>query len=114
VSFLNREGDLLVSHEQRLSLIYYKTYWTDTFDYYRIKRPEGIVVKEEPTGDNEAWAEPIFSNYKVKEVLITEQIFDEMKDKHNQEEERDSNNVQNLLHPRKKSSHQVNIDKRAL
>ena len=33
VCFYNAQGDILVSHEQRVSLILYARYKTETFDY---------------------------------------------------------------------------------
>lgn len=39
--FLNAEGDLLVSHSQRISYIKFTAYWTKIFDYY------GITVSRE-------------------------------------------------------------------
>lgn len=40
IVFLNQEGDLLVSHEQRLSLVKLETYWTKVFDYYGVTRAD--------------------------------------------------------------------------
>lgn len=34
VCFLNAQGDLLVSHAQRISFIQFETYWTTTFSHY--------------------------------------------------------------------------------
>lgn len=44
ITFLNSEGDLLVSHAQRISKIKMTEYWTKTFDYYGITKSS-----EEPT-----------------------------------------------------------------
>jgi len=36
ICFLNERGDLLVSHDTRLSHIKFEAYWTRIFDYYGI------------------------------------------------------------------------------
>jgi WD40 repeat protein len=36
VCFINAQGDLIVSHNQRLSYIKFETYWTTTFSHYGI------------------------------------------------------------------------------
>ena len=33
-AFMNKEGDLLVSHVQRISKIKFATYWTSSFTHY--------------------------------------------------------------------------------
>ncbi len=44
VCFLNDQGDLLVSHNQRISKIEFSAYWTKTFDYFGVTRS-----KDDPT-----------------------------------------------------------------
>ena len=34
VCFLNNEGDILISHASRISLLRFSSYWTKIFDYY--------------------------------------------------------------------------------
>jgi hypothetical protein len=36
ICFQNPKGDLLVSHENRVSLIKLETYWTRIFDYFGV------------------------------------------------------------------------------
>ena len=36
ICFLNPGGDLLVSHDSRISHLHFKTYWTKVFDYFGI------------------------------------------------------------------------------
>jgi len=36
ICFLNQFGDLLISHESRISHLRFKTYWTRLFDYYGV------------------------------------------------------------------------------
>lgn len=59
--FLNGNGDLLISHSQRISLIKFETYWTKIFDHYGI-------TKAEPT-ENSSQVDPDESD---KEIVIEE------------------------------------------
>ena len=36
VCFLNTKGDILISHDKRISKINFETYWTKLFDYYGV------------------------------------------------------------------------------
>lgn len=38
VCFLNTRGDLLVSHEERISVIKFETYWTKSFDHFGLTK----------------------------------------------------------------------------
>jgi WD40 repeat protein len=38
VCFLNTRGDLLVSHEERISVIKFDTYWTKSFDHFGLTK----------------------------------------------------------------------------
>jgi len=36
VCFLNKNGDLLISHASRVSRLRFETYWTKVFDYFGV------------------------------------------------------------------------------
>ena len=57
VCFYNAEGDILVSHEKRVSLITYSRYKTSSFDY--------VIESREP----------------VKLTLVTDELFDHLRAK---------------------------------
>lgn len=61
VCFLNREGDILVAHEQRISKIRYETYWTSSFTNF------GFTDLDEP----------IHLRYKEMEATIETEMFDD-------------------------------------
>ena len=57
VCFYNADGDILVSHEKRVSLINYQRYKTSSFDY--------VIESREP----------------VKLILVTDELFDHLRAK---------------------------------
>jgi len=61
VCFLNQQGDILVSHVQRISKIRYDAYWTSSFTHF------GFT----------STADPIHVNYKEKEATIETEFFDD-------------------------------------
>ena len=61
VCFLNKEGDILVSHESRISQIRYQTYWTSSFTNF------GFTATDDP----------IHLKYKETEATIETEMFDD-------------------------------------
>jgi len=51
---LNTEGDLLVSHAQRISHIKFQTYWTKIFDYYGITKSKDDPILAELAKEDES------------------------------------------------------------
>ncbi len=61
ISFMNKEGDLLVSHVQRISKIKFATYWTSSFTHY------GFTALDDP----------IHLNYKQTEATVETEMYDD-------------------------------------
>lgn len=61
VCFLNTNGDILVSHVQRISKIRYDTYWTSTFTHFGFTNV----------------TDPIHVKYKENEATIETEFFDD-------------------------------------
>lgn len=61
VCFLNTNGDILVSHVQRISKIRYEAYWTSTFTHFGFTNV----------------TDPIHVKYKENEATIETEFFDD-------------------------------------
>ena len=63
VCFLNAQGDILVSHEKRVSLINFARYKTDTFDYVAERNDTARLV---PVSDE------LFEEFKSRDMSVRE------------------------------------------
>lgn len=54
VAFLNAQGDILVAHEQRVSVLKFETYWTKTFDYFNITESKNDPKLEQLAKEDES------------------------------------------------------------
>ena len=61
VCFLNKDGDILVAHDQRISKIRYETYWTSSFTHF------GFTDLDDP----------IHLRYKATEATIETEMYDD-------------------------------------
>ena len=61
VCFMNANGDILVSHVERISLIRFESYWNTTFTHFGITKP----------------TDPVHLKYKEEEATLESELLDD-------------------------------------
>ena len=69
VCFLNTSGDLLVSHEERISVIKFETYWTKSFDHFGITKSGERDAMMRP-GSADSQCDAFVASYKEPKKLL--------------------------------------------
>lgn len=70
VCFLNTKGDLLVSHEERISVIKFETYWTKSFDHFGITTSGARDANMRPSSADSECNAFVVPPHSVRRLLI--------------------------------------------